>query len=208
MFSQNQGNVFSLHPLHLVSCFFSGFQFGGKVEVGGDFFGREIQKFRKWRFFRLMSYFSFLAWALPNIFLRADFVGLPRPSATQFFRMRSLPVARPLILYQNSKQGRLNLASLQGKQRLFAVQTACVAGQFAITADNAVTGNQDRHLVLPVCSGNGADGFRITQLLRLLLVAARFRRRNSQQRIPYLLLKGRAYRFQRRRKNFQTALEV
>lgn len=102
-----------------------------------------------------------------------------------------------------SKQGRLNLASLQGKQRLFAVQTACVAGQFAVTTDNTVAGNQDRHLVLPVCSGNGADGFRITQLLRLLLVAARFAVGNGQQRIPHLLLKGRAYRFQRRRKNFR-----
>ena len=122
--------------------------------------------------------------------------------------MRSLPVARPLILYQDSKQGRLNLAALQSKQRLFAVQTACVAGQLAVTADNAVAGNQDGHFVLPVGSGNGTNGFRITQLLRLLLVAARFAVRNGQQRIPYLLLKGRAYHFQRRHKNFQTALEV
>ena len=58
-FLKNQGNVFSLHPLHLVSCFFSGFQFGGKVEVGGDFFGREIQKFQEMAVFQAHVVFLF-----------------------------------------------------------------------------------------------------------------------------------------------------
>lgn len=43
--------------------------------------------------------------------------------------------------------------------KLFAVQPARVAGQFAVAADDAVAGNHDRHLVLPVGGGNGADGF-------------------------------------------------
>ena len=155
-----------------------------------------------------MSYFSFSSVGIAQHFSPCRFFRASPTSATQFFNVRSLPEARPLILYQNSKQGRLNLASLQGKQRLFAVQTACVAGQFAVAADDTVAGNQDRHFVLPVCSGNGANGFGITQLLRLLLVAARFAVRNGQQRVPHLLLKSCTYRFQRRRKNFQTALKV
>ena len=107
-----------------------------------------------------------------------------------------------------SKQGRLNFAAFQSKQRLFAVQAACVAGQLAITADDAVAGNQDGHFVLPVGGGNGADGFRIVQTLRLLFVAARFAVRNRQERIPCLLLKFSANLLQRRGKGFQTTLEV
>ena len=103
-----------------------------------------------------------------------------------------------------SKQGRLNFAALQSKQRLFAVQAACVAGQLAVAADDAVAGNQDGHFVLPVGGSNGADGFRIVQTLRLLLVAARFAVRNRQERIPCLLLKFGTDLLQGRGKGFQT----
>ena len=44
-FLENQGDVFSLHPLHLAPRFFSGFQFSGKVEIGSNFFRSKIQKF-------------------------------------------------------------------------------------------------------------------------------------------------------------------
>ena len=44
-FLENQGNVFPLHTLHLAPCFFSGLQFGGKVEISSNFFRRKIQKF-------------------------------------------------------------------------------------------------------------------------------------------------------------------
>ena len=58
-FLENQGDVFSLHPLHLVSCFFSGFQLGGKVEIGSNFFGREVQKFQKMAVFQAHVVFLF-----------------------------------------------------------------------------------------------------------------------------------------------------
>ena len=41
-FFKNQGDVLPFHPLHFAPCLFGGFQFGGKVEVGGDFFGRKV----------------------------------------------------------------------------------------------------------------------------------------------------------------------
>ena len=39
------------------------------------------------------------------------------------------------VATSKSKQGRLNFAAFQSKQRLFAVQAACVAGQLAVAAD-------------------------------------------------------------------------
>ena len=61
-FFKNQGDVLPFHPLHFTPRLFGGFQLGGKVEVGGDFFGRKVQKVSgNGGFSGSYSYFSFPA---------------------------------------------------------------------------------------------------------------------------------------------------
>src|SRR6516165_8470819 len=70
-----------------------------------------------------------------------------------------------------------------------AVETAAVAGQRTIRANDAVAGDDDRDGVGAVGEAYSADGRRTTDVLRDFAVRSRGAAWDSAERAPYILLK-------------------
>src|ERR1700690_2828320 len=77
----------------------------------------------------------------------------------------------------------------QLQQQPLAPQTAAVAAQFAVLIDHAMTRNQNRDPVAPVCSAHGARCSGTPHRPRQFLIGARLAIGNPQQPRPYLALR-------------------
>ena len=83
------------------------------------------------------------------------------------------------------------------QQPFFAPEAAAIADQVAVTADDAMTGSNDRDWVLSIGRTNGTDGFGITQPIGNRLVRGGLAVGYGEQRCPDPLLKGCAVKGER-----------
>ena len=94
------------------------------------------------------------------------------------------------------------------EQPLFALQTAAVAGEAAVFADDAVAGNEDGEAVGTVGGGHGAYGGRFSKLFGQRLIMGGFAVRDGLQRVPHPPLKRAAGGVQRHAKLAARTLEI
>ena len=94
------------------------------------------------------------------------------------------------------------------EQPLFTPQPTSVTGEFAVLADDAVTGDNNGQTVIAIGFGNRAYGFRLTQDLGLLLVGTYGSIGYGLQSLPHLLLENRAGQSQRHCKGLPFAGKI
>ena len=75
------------------------------------------------------------------------------------------------------------------QQPAFAIHTACITGKQARTADDAMTGNDDRDRIPADGDPEGSDGIRCADLLGELTIGECFAFGDVFERLPDFLLK-------------------
>src|SRR5688572_174667 len=98
-------------------------------------------------------------------------------------RSRVLPFATRCWLVRS-----VGGCSLLGKQGLFAFDAPAVATQLAVTADDAVAGDDQRGRVVGACLGHSTCCGGLADGEGNLAVAAGFSHRDLPERFPYLPL--------------------
>src|SRR6185436_14242985 len=113
-----------------------------------------------------------------------------------------IPIERPPLLCHDGLQARHQLSeeraaddALMSQEPSLTVEAAAVAGQRAVRADDAVTGDDDRDRVGAVGGPHGTDRRRLADAPRQFAIRNGGAGRDAAQRLPDRLLERRAIEF-------------